>query len=132
MMEVRKEDRMSASVIHHGRGERWPDGHRAAVASLLMVPAVILWMLLLMPIGWGLQSVLGLDDTQLLTEAGAWGVAAFVAMVVLSVVPTTVGIVVGVRARRLGEHRLGTTGVVANGAVAVWLVLGPGIQVLVG
>jgi len=96
-----------------------------------MVPAMLAWMILLMPIGWALQSALGLDDTQLLTEAGAWGVAAFVLMLVLSVVPLTVGIVLGVRARRLGERRLGTMGVAANAVVAVLLVLGSVFQALV-
>ena len=121
---------MSSSVIHHRRGERVRGGHRIAVFSLLMVPATLAWMLLLMPVGWWLQSALDLDDTQMLTEAGAWGIAAFVVMVALGAVPATVGIVLGVRARRLGECRLGTAGVAANAVVAVWLVLGHVIQAL--
>lgn len=122
---------MSSSVVHHGRGGLWDNGYRVAVASLLMVPAMLAWMLLLMPLGWALQSALGLDDTQLLTEAGTPGVAAWVLMVVLGVVPTTIGIVLGIRARQLDEHRLGTVGMAANAAVAVWLVLGQVIQALV-
>jgi hypothetical protein len=66
----------------------------------------------------------------MLYEAGAWGVAAFVLMLVLSAVPPAVGIVLGVRARRLGERRLGTIGVVANAVVAVWFVLGPVVGAL--
>ncbi len=122
---------MSVRAIHHDRGRFWHDPHRSAVASLLMVPAMLVWMMLLMPVGWALQSALGLDDTQLLTEAGAWGVAAFVLMLVLGVVPLTIGIALGVRARRLGERRLGTMGVAANAVVAVLLVLGSVFQAIV-
>jgi hypothetical protein len=86
---------------------------------------MLAWMALLMPVGWGLQSALGLDDTEMLYVAGTWGVVAFGLMSVLSAVPPTVGIVLGVRARRLGERRLGTMGVAANAVVAVLFVLGP-------
>jgi hypothetical protein len=116
---------VSVPAIHDDRGHFWSDPWRTAVASLLMVPAMLAWMLILMPVGWGLQSALGLDDTQMLYEAGAWGVAAFVLMSVLSAVPPAVGVALGVRARRLGERRLATIGVVANAVVAVWFVLAP-------
>jgi len=131
-IEVRKEGIVSVSSIHRDRGHFWRDPHRSAVASLLMLPAMLAWMLLLMPVGWGLQSALGLDDTQMLYEAGAWGVAAFVVMVVVSAVPPTAGVVLGVNARRLGERRLGTIGVVANAVVAVWFVLAPVLGALFG
>jgi len=130
-IEVRKEgSQVSVPAVHHDRGHVWRDAHRSAVASLLMVPSMLAWMVLLVPVGWGLQSALGLDDTQMLYEAGAWGVAAFGAMVVLGAVPPAVGIVLGLRARRLGERRLGTIGVAANAVVAVPLVLAPVLQVL--
>jgi hypothetical protein len=92
-----------------------------------MVPAMLAWMVVLMPVGWALQSALGLDDTQMLYEAGAWGLAATVLMVILAVVPPAVGVALGVWARRQGERRLATVAVVANAVVAVWLVL---VQVL--
>jgi uncharacterized membrane protein YjfL (UPF0719 family) len=98
----------------------------------VMVPALLVWMLLLMPVGWGLQSVLGLADDQMLTEAGAWGTAAFVLMVVLFTVPQIVGIALGLEARRLGERRLGTVGVVVNAVVAALLVAGTVAQALLG
>jgi len=123
---------MSVPDIHHDRGHFWRDSHRSAVASLLMVPALLGWMVLLMPVGWALQSALGLDDTQLLYESGAWGVAAFVVMIALAAVPPTVGIVLGVKARRLGERRLGAIGVMANAVIAVWFVLGPVLGALFG
>ncbi len=123
---------MSVPGIHRDRGHFWRDSHRSAVASLLMVPALLGWMILLMPVGWALQSALGLDDTQLLYESGSWGVAAFVAMIALAAVPPTVGIVLGVEARRLGERRLGAIGVAANAVIAVWFVLGPLLGALFG
>ena len=123
---------MSVPAVHHDRVRFWRDPHRSAVASLLMAPATLAWMVLLMPVGWGLQSALGLDDTQMLYEARPWGVAAFVLMLVASAVPPTVGIVLGVDARRLGEHRLGTIGVAVNAVVAVQFVLVPVLGALFG
>jgi hypothetical protein len=67
--------------------------------------------------------VFDLEEQQLLSEAGAWGyIAAFFLLAVL-VIPASVGIVLGVQARRLGERRLGTTGVVVNALVASYLVV---------
>ena len=129
---MRKEGRVGVPAVEHDRGHFWRDPHRSAVASLLMVPAMLAWMVLLMPVGWGLQSALGLDDTQMLYEAGAWGVAAFVLMLVVSAAPPTVGIVLGVNARRPGERRLGTLGVAANAVVAVLFVLVPVLGALFG
>ena len=123
---------MGVPAIHQERGHFWRDPHRSAIASLLMVPTLLGWMLLLMPVGWALQSVLSLDDTQMLYEAGAWGVAAFVVMNVLLAVPPTVGVALGVEARRLDERRLGTIGVAANAVAAVWFVLGPVLAALFG
>lgn len=116
------------AVHHHDRWRVWHDSHRSAVASLLMVPALVAWMFVLAPVGWGLQSALGLDDTEMLYTAGAWGVAALALMVALAAFPPVLGIVLGVRARRLGERRLGTIGVVANAVIAVPAVLGPVLQ----
>ena len=51
-----------------------------------------------------LLSVLGLAEGDTLTEAGAWGVLAAVFLIALLAVPQIVGIVLGVKARRLGER----------------------------
>ena len=131
-MELTEEEVMTARAVHHGFGGVWRDGHRLAVGSLLAIVAFVVWMLLLMPVGWALQAALDLDDTQLLYEAGGWGWVAYVAMAVASAVPAAVGIVLGVRARRLGERRLGTAGVAANALVAVMFVLGPVLAALFG
>jgi len=107
-----------------------PDGHQSAVVSLLLVPATLVWMGLLMPVGSALQTALGLNDTQMLTEAGGRGLVAFALMLMVSAVPPLAGTALGMRARRLGERRLGTIGVVANTVVGAWIVLSPILQAL--
>jgi hypothetical protein len=67
--------------------------------------------------------VFDLDEQQLLSEAGAWGYIAGLLLLALMVVPASVGIALGVRARRLGEGRLGTTGIVVNVLAAAYLVV---------
>lgn len=123
---------MSVPALHHGHGGVWHDGRRLAIGSLLAIGAFVVWMLVLMPVGWALQAALDLDDTQLLFEAGGWGWVAYAAMVAAAAVPPAVGIVLGLRARRLGERRLGTAGVVANALVALLYVLGPVLAAVIG
>ena len=64
------------------------------------------------------RSRLGLTESQKLAEAELPGVAAALVLIGLVAVPQIVGIVLGVKARRLGERRLGTVGVVLNAASA--------------
>ncbi len=94
-----------------------------AIASLLMVPAQALSYVTAYFAGVALQDALGLAEDENLREAGVWGVVAGVFLIVLIIVPQIVGIVLGVRARRLGERRLGTTGIVVNAAIAAFLLL---------
>jgi hypothetical protein len=75
--------------------------------------------------------VFDLEEQQLLSGAGAWGYVAAFFLLALMVVPASVGIVLGFRARRLGERRLGTTGLVVNALVASYLVV-TAIAFLVG
>ena len=121
---------MLIPTTHADRAHFRLDGHRTAVAALLLVPAMLVWMGVLMPVGWALQSALGLDETQMLTEAGGRGAVAFVLMLVVSAIPPIVGAALGVRACRLGERRLGTTAVVMNAVVGAWFVLSPILQAL--
>ena len=46
--------------------------------------------------------------------------------------PAIAGIVLGVRARDLGEGRLGTTGIVANGLIGAYLVVTAAGNLLLG
>jgi hypothetical protein len=112
------------------RGPR--PGRRWAIASLLMVPALFVLYVPLYFVGWAFQSALGLAEDELLVEAGPRGVVAAVLMLALTAVPQIVGVVLGVKARRLGEVSLGTTGIVVNAVLgALFLMSGIG-TLLVG
>jgi hypothetical protein len=75
--------------------------------------------------------VFDLEEQRLLSEAGAWGYIAAFFLLALMVVPAAVGILLGIRARRLGERRLGTAGIAVNTLVASYLVV-TAIAFLVG
>lgn len=98
-------------------------GRRPAIASFLMVPALVLSYVTAYFAGVAVQSAFGLAEDESLREAGVWGVVSGVLLIALIVVPQLVGIALGVRARRLGERRLGTAGVVVNAAIAAFLLL---------
>jgi hypothetical protein len=89
-----------------------------------MVAVTVVAALVAGAVGTFLQLVVfDLEEQQLLSEAGAWGYVAAVFLLTLMVVPASVGIVLGARAWRLGERRLGTTGIVVNALVACYLVV---------
>jgi len=98
-------------------------GRRVATQSLLMVAATAAAAVVAGIIGTFLQFVVfDLEEQELLPEAGVWGYVAGFFLLALMVLPAVVGMVLGVRARRLGEHRLGTTGIVVNALIATYLV----------
>lgn len=98
-------------------------GRRLATLSLLMVAGTVAATVAAWIVGTFVQSVvLGLEEQQLLTEAGVWGYVAGLFLLALMVLPTLVGIVLGGRARDLGERRPGTTGIVVNGLIGTYLV----------
>jgi hypothetical protein len=103
-----------------------------AIFSLLMVPALFLSYLVAYFVGTGLMSALGLSEGDVLTEAGVWGVVAAVPLMLLVVAPQIVGIVLGVKARRLGDRRLGTAGAVVNASIAAFLLLTSFTQLVIG
>jgi hypothetical protein len=94
-----------------------------ATQSLLMVGATLAAGVVAGIIGTFLQLVVfDLGEQELLTEAGVWGYVAAVLLLALMVLPAVTGIALGVRAHRLGEHRLGTTGMIVNVVVATYLL----------
>lgn len=106
-------------------------GRRAATQSLLLVGATAIAAVVAGIVGTFLQFVVfDLEEQALLSEAGASGYAAIFLLLALMMSPAVVGIVLGTRARHLGEHRLGTTGIVANAVVATYLVLTVAANVL--
>jgi hypothetical protein len=76
--------------------------------------------------------VFELDEEQLLYEAGPWGTLGAVALVAVMVLPAVAGVAFGIRGRRLGERRLGTAGIVANAAIACYVVVAAGAGLLLG
>jgi hypothetical protein len=88
-----------------------------------MVPLTVVAVLVAGAAGTFLQLVVfDLEEQQLLSDAGAWGYVAAFLLLALMVTPASVGIALGVRARHLGEGRLGTTGIVVNVLAASYLV----------
>jgi hypothetical protein len=90
--------------------------------SLLMVAATVAATVVAGIVGTFLQFVVfGLDEQELLPEAGVLGYLAGFFLVALMVLPAVVGMILGLRARHLGERRLGTTGIVMNAVIATFL-----------
>jgi hypothetical protein len=76
--------------------------------------------------------VFDLEEQELLPEAGVWGYVAGFFLLALMVLPAVVGMVLGVRARGLGERRLGTTGIVVNAVIGTYLVFTVAATLLLG
>jgi len=76
--------------------------------------------------------VFDLEEQELLPKAGGWGYVAGFFLLALMVLPAVVGMVLGVRARRLGERRLGTAGIVVNGVIGTYLVFTVAATLLFG
>lgn len=97
---------------------------RLATWSLLMVAATALMLVIAGALGTFLGLVVfDLEEQEILSEAGAWGYIAGFSLLAIMVLPGLAGIVLGVRARRLGERRLGLTGIVVNGSIASYLTV---------
>ncbi len=80
-------------------------GRRVATQSLLMVAATAVAAVVAGIVGTFLQFVVfDLEEQELLPEAGVWGYLAGLFLLALMVLPAVVGVVLGVRARRLGEE----------------------------
>lgn len=115
---------------HPSSGAR--PGRSLAIASLLMVPALVVSYVAAYFVGVAVQGAFGLAENELLKEAGAGGVIAGFGVMLLAVAPQIAGVVLGVKARRLGERRLGTAGVVANAAIAAYLLLVSTLTLVLG
>ncbi len=97
---------------------------RLAFASLIMIAVNVPWLVVSWLVGLAAMALVGAREGQLLTEYGAGGWVAWALMLAFMTVPSVAGVVLGVRARRVGERRLSTAGIVANAVVGVgWVVL---------
>jgi len=105
-------------------------GRRVATWSLLMVAATAGAIAIAFVLGNLLLAVVfDLEEQESITHAGVWGYVAGFLLLALMARPALVGIMLGVRARRLGERRLGTTGIVVNALVATYFVI-PAVAML--
>jgi hypothetical protein len=101
-----------------------PSARDVAIWSLLMAAATPVVGLVVGAVGTFLQFVVfDLEEQQLLSDAGAWGYVSAVALFALMVIAPSAGLVLGVRARRLGERRLGAVGAVVNALVVSYLAV---------
>lgn len=99
-------------------------GRRVATWSLLMVAATVAASVVAGIVGSFVQLVVfDLKEQELLYEAGVWGYVVGLSLLALMVLPAVAGVVLGMRARRLAEKRLGTTGVVVNTLIGTFLVV---------
>ena len=113
----------AVSVGTPGSHEAPRPGRRLALGSMLAIPAALVWYVAMTFAGIGLQHALGLADDESLREAGALGVVGGIGLIAALVVPQVVGVVLGTRARRLGERRLAVAGIVLNAMIGADLVL---------
>jgi amino acid transporter len=105
-------------------------GRRTATWSLLMVAATAGAVAVAFALGNLLLAVVfDLEEQESITHAGTWGYIAGFLLLALMALPAIAGVVLGVRARRLGERRLGTTGVVVNAVIATYFVI-PAVAML--
>jgi hypothetical protein len=108
-------------------------GRRVATQSLLMVAATAVAAVVAGIVGTILGfAVFHLEEQELLPEAGVWGYVAGLLLLALMVLPAVVGMVLGVRARGLGERRRGTTGIVVNALIGTYLVFTVAATLLFG
>jgi hypothetical protein len=70
-------------------------------------------------VGFVLLGMKDLEGSEPMSEQGAWGWMVFAVSTLILMVPMIVGIVLGARARKLGERRLGTIGMSVCGAILV-------------
>lgn len=97
---------------------------RLATWSLLMVAATVVMLVIVGVVGtYLLTEVFDLNEGELLTEAGTWGYVTAFLLLALLALPCLAGILLGVRARRLGEQSRGTTGILVNALILAFFVV---------
>jgi hypothetical protein len=98
-----------------------------------MVPLTAAALITAGAVGTFLQfEVFDLEEQELLSKAGEWGYIAGFVLLALMALPGLVGILLGVRARHLGERRLGATGIVVNVLIAALVVIPAAVNLLFG
>jgi uncharacterized membrane protein YhaH (DUF805 family) len=101
--------------------------------SLLMVAGTAVAVLTAGALGTFLQVVVfDLEEQESIGHAGSWGYAAGFLLLALMSLPALVGMILGLRARRLGERRRGTAGLLVNVLIVAYLVIPAAAFILFG
>ncbi len=109
---------MSAGVT----GQPIPAGSRAhtlGVWSLLMIPFLLVSGAAGGILGFVILNANGLEGSEPMSVQGTPGWIAFVLSTTIFMLPMMVGVVLGLKARRLGERRLGTAAAVIDAVILV-------------
>ena len=89
-----------------------------------MVVGTVVALLVAGVVGTFLQLVVfDLEEQESIGHAGAWGYVAGFFLLALMALPPLAGIILGVRARRLGARRRGTAGLAMNALIVAYLVV---------
>jgi hypothetical protein len=97
-------------------------GHRAGVWSLLMLPFLIVSGGVAAMVALALYGQRDLEGSEPMSVQGAYGWMVLAVTGLILLTPMLVGLVLGAKARRLGEKRLGTIGMVLDGLVVAGYV----------
>ena len=100
-----------------------PRARRFGLASVLMVPALLLSLVVSTVVGYAIMQGLDVADNETLYTAGAIGYFAAFLVTLILLVPQALGVWLGLKARRLGDTGLGTAGLVANGVIGGFMVV---------
>jgi hypothetical protein len=106
--------RVTAPVV--GEAER---ARRFGVWSLLMLVFLIPAAIVAAVVGLAILGNAGLEGSEPMSEQGTAGWTALVLTYLILMAPMFVGVFLGAKAHGLGERRLGTTGIVVDGAILV-------------
>lgn len=123
------------SPTSHRQRFSLPDepGRRIATWSLLMAAVSAVAVVVAGALGTFFQTVVfDLQDQELLSEAGLWGYVVGFFLTALIALPGLVGVVLGVRAWRLGAHRMGATVILVNAVIAALLVSSSAVSLVFG
>ena len=111
---------MSTSGIAGHQASTGPSrGHTLGVWSLLMLPFLVVSGVVGGIVGFILLGFRDLEGSEPMSEQGAYGWMVLAVSTLLFMTPMIVGVILGARARSMGERRLGTIGMVVDGVVLV-------------
>ncbi len=113
---------MSASSAARPMPPKAALGHRAGVWSLLMLPFLIVSGGVAAMVALALYGQRDLEGSEPMSVQGAYGWMVLAVTGLILLTPMLVGLVLGAKARRLGEKRLGTIGMVLDGLVVAGYV----------